>query len=213
MNKAVFYLWGWIFFIPLISATEVVDFDFLIDQNDTVVLAQIRAYRGEPDFFLPEHSQYTLKVKTADETALWDIPLAVNFVVLDPLVNVSPTPAMVTLPYVSDYKELEVYRGDRKIFTAKLDFLCNNDTQCSAGENQVSCPGDCPVGSRDGFCGVMDVMDNQQCDSDCLQKYRNCRNVTVPFIFFTLLAVGISILLWRLYKNKKNQRKSTTTSL
>ncbi len=71
-------------------------------------------------------------------------------------------------PFNSEVHFLEVYYGEKKLISYKIE-LCNNNKVCEnlRTENYLSCPYDCSSGSDDNYCD--EVLDGR-CDSDCVVK-------------------------------------------
>ena len=68
------------------------------------------------------------------------------------------------IPSHATDRTVELYHGDKLIYTAPLDF-CNGNGVCDTTETYQTCKKDCPLDRKDGVC--MAVQD-KTCDPDCL---------------------------------------------
>jgi hypothetical protein len=84
------------------------------------------------------------------------------------LINLSFVEKYLRLPYFAEAARIELYHSDKLIFKYKID-LCNKNSICEIEkhENYLSCPEDCPSGSKDGYC---DKILDGRCDADCLEE-------------------------------------------
>ena len=86
-------------------------------------------------------------------------------------------------------RTLELYHGDKLIYTAPLDF-CNKDGTCGISETHASCPLDCPLDRNDAVCTPAG---DGTCDPDCRAGIDpDCSTPVAPSL---LLVAGIAALL------------------
>jgi len=178
----------------LASMEPVVEFTFLIDQNDTIILDGARAYFGEIDQRTAEPSDYILQIHGVGRNLLAEVSLPVYFVIADPLEEVSETYTSLELPYSQHYRTVSVLRNQQKLLEEDLSFLCMQDTICQQGENSASCVEDCPFGGADALC---DRKEDDRCDLDCLAGDIDCSysKATLFFVKKPSLGIGIFVLL------------------
>ena len=68
------------------------------------------------------------------------------------------------IPYYKNSK-LVLTKNGVVLFEKQLDsILCNNNSKCEPNENFASCPSDCSIDSKDGYC---DSTTDSICDPDC----------------------------------------------
>ncbi len=152
--------------LQLVSAETMCEFDFFIYKNDTVEFIKARSYIGNPESAELKSSDYGLVFVDASGKRVGQINLPVIFYVLDPLEEVDSIPLSVRQPCNADWNELQIYHQNERIFSASVkELLCNNDGICNNYETVLTCPNDCPSGSKDGWC---DKKSDSICDPDCI---------------------------------------------
>jgi hypothetical protein len=75
------------------------------------------------------------------------------------------------VPYHEDAATMEIFNGNRKVFSKELNF-CNSNGVCDTSETYETCPQDCPAGTSDRICnnpadGVCDPDCRAGVDPDC----------------------------------------------
>jgi hypothetical protein len=158
-----------------VSAEVISEFDFAIDQNDTVELVKITSYTGNPETAVLHSSPYNL-ILTETNNDTEQIYLPVVFTILDPLEKVYKIPLSVRRPYNPKWAALQIYHDNTSIFQLSLtELLCNHDNICNNYESVLTCSPDCPFGSKDNWC---DHKPDLICDPDCLDRDPDCKSST-----------------------------------
>lgn len=150
--------------LSVAAATDMAEFDLLVNKNGNVILYNVRTFDGSPERNPLDFSDYQLIIES-DQGLLDGAYLPVSFALLDPFREVNEAPVTVKLPYSQDFEILKVYHKDKIIFEDDISYLCRENGICEENENYVSCPNDCVSGSADGLC---DRVDDDICDADCL---------------------------------------------
>ena len=194
-----------------LAAESIVEFDFLIAQNDSVALYNARTLLGTPDQKTND-SDYQLHIYGENKNLLVETNLPVYFVLLDPMEEVFETYTSVQLPYSRHYTTVGILHDKNEIYKQDISFLCNEDQICERNENYVSCPADCPSGGQDGLC---DRKSDGRCDSDCSKGDEDCkmnwtdnnldkRKNNIIFGLIILCAGTVLFILHLISKTKKN---------
>ncbi len=196
--------------VPLAAAEPVIEFDYLVQNNDSASFTNVRTYSGIPDH-LPVFSNYYLTLEDSHQRILRRVYFPAYFIIFDPFIEVSTIPVTLTLPYQQEYATVTMYHKTKIISRQDLRFLCQKDGLCQAGENSISCPQDCPPGGKDNWC---ERKDDGICDPDCLILEKECQqengawswgifSVALAGLIATLLFCGITILQQRKSKLKQ----------
>ena len=153
--------------MELIGNVEVIEPHPIYPEPDKSGRLAIHPPYFEWQFTLPSNSSKTVVYKVK--------PLNPGYIIL------SPT---------------KVYVGDKIIYTESLTIkvICNRNKLCevSLGENDLTCPEDCPSGSEDNTCSI--VKDGR-CDPDCLPNYDpDCSEKPERNKFWIYSTLGIIII-------------------
>ena len=150
----------------------IVDITLHITPADGVKdVKMIRTYgRASPD--LPAKGSYRVRTLAEGGNVSWQRDFDVYFdyygsrVLGADYANVSYDAKSVSfrIPSNATDRTVELYHGDKLIYTAPLDF-CNGNGVCDTTETYQTCKKDCPLDRKDGVC--MAVQD-KTCDPDCL---------------------------------------------
>tara|TARA_Y100000310_G_scaffold329894_1_gene400553 strand:- start:230 stop:871 length:642 start_codon:yes stop_codon:yes gene_type:complete len=193
-------------FISAAAATEMIEFDFLINEEGDVSLINTRTFLGNVEKAETKDSDYQFMTYDGEGEILQQVNLPVYFFSFDPFVNVKEVPISIKIPYQENYKIVRINHQEELLYTKDISFLCQKDGICQANENFVSCPTDCPSGSQDGLC-VREV--DNRCDPDCLAGDPDCqkseksliRTINNIFLIMGILAfillVIVGILFWQ----------------
>lgn len=184
---------AWMIFVlvlmPFAAAEEVIEFDFIIHHNDSVMESNARVFLGKLETLRVPESEYQLLIYGRGNEILAASSLPVYFAVADPFTMVNETIATLRLPYGAAYEAVRIQKGGKLMYEQDIRFLCRVDGVCEEEENYASCPGDCASGNSDGLCVRMN---DGVCDSDCIVEEPECRGfpwgVLVP-------ATGVAVLL------------------
>ncbi len=187
-----------------VSADLMTEFDFAVARNDSVELVKIISYPGNPEMVAPPGSAYTLLL-TDNDNRTERLLLPVALYVLHPLEEVDAAPASVRTRFNPVWASLELFHGNRSIFSFSLSGLfCNHDGSCSGYESTLTCPADCPSGSADRWC---DARSDLVCDPDCLSRDPDCTQAapqTLVALIRDLPAACNSDGICGLYENTAN---------
>ena len=163
MKRSIFVM---VIFLLAFStfAEEILELDLLIQSNNSVSLYNLRTLEGNLSSEVVSPSPYFLQIQGMDNETLHSLSFPVYFFLPDPMEEVSESLVSLRLPYSPEYAQLRVYYDEQVLYEKDLRYLCNGDSVCQEEENSISCPGDCPVGSADGWC---DWEVKEPCDPDC----------------------------------------------
>jgi len=171
-------IFGTLFFLSLqyVLAETICEFDFSINKNDTVELIKTNSFAGKSDIDVITNSDYKLLYFDSQNNKLVQINLPVEFYVFDaPEGDVESVPVSVRQPCDEKWKKLEILHNNKNIFIYQFkEKLCNRDKICNNNENFLTCPEDCPSGSKDGWC---DRQPDSKCDPDCLDGDPDCAKI------------------------------------
>jgi len=165
--KAPLFLLVCLVFVNLASAETILSVNLEVYENDSVFDRGIRLEQNNPtDSFFP--GDYRLWIADSDNLTLFEENMSIDFVIFsDPPTLVDKTLLEVRVPYNTRMNHLSFYRGEKEIFSAKIE-VCNNDSFCDISkESYFSCPSDCPLDEEDGLC--YNVRPDVICDPDCLK--------------------------------------------
>jgi hypothetical protein len=100
-------------------------------------------------------------------------------------------------------KKLEIFHGDRLIYTKDLDF-CNGNGVCDTTETYQTCKKDCPLDKKDGVC--MAAAD-KTCDPDCSAGVDpDCTGILPGWILQIMVVLVVVVVVgagWFLLKKKR----------
>jgi len=107
--------------------------------------------------------------------------------------------APVFLPYLEGVEKMTLEHGISILAELDLSVLCNKDGYCDKTENNLSCPGDCPLETEDEYC----LADKDGvCDPDCMAGIDpDCgKDVVEPepeqdFVMLILLAAIVIVIV------------------
>ncbi|MBI2673014.1 hypothetical protein HYX19_02030 [Candidatus Woesearchaeota archaeon] len=155
--------------VPLISATAICEFDFLINKNDTIELTKVNSFIGNVKEEGLVKSDYRLLFRDVNQNIIDKINLPITFYIFDkPNASINITPLSISIPCNSKWNRVEILHNDKKIFSLLTgDLICNKDNKCNNYETYLTCPIDCPSGSKDDLC---DMELDSICDPDCLAE-------------------------------------------
>ncbi len=179
----ILFFLSFLFSFPFVIAEPVVEFDYLVQNDDSASLINMRTYYGTPES-TPAFSEYLLTIEDAQQRILQKVYFPAYFVVFDPFAEVSTIPVTLTLPYQQHSATVSMYHKEKLISRADLRSLCQEDGLCQTGENSVSCPRDCPQSGKDNLC---ERREDKICDPDCLLIEEECRQEK------SALALGVSL--------------------
>lgn len=182
-NFFLLFFLSFLFSFPFVVAEPVVEFDYLVQNDDTASLINMRTYYGTPES-VPVFSEYLLTIEDAQQRILQKVYFPAYFIVFDPFAEVSTIPVTLTLPYQQHYAMVSMYHKEKIISRQDLRLLCQEDGLCQTGENSVSCPRDCPQSGKDNLC---ERREDKICDPDCLILENECRQEK------SALALGVSL--------------------
>ncbi|GEM_PF-6418163 len=191
--------------IHFVIAEPICEFDFFIYKNDTVQFHKINSYNGVGDSNELKQSDYALLFLDATNNMVDKIYLPIIFYVFDvPDGEVDSIPLSVRKPCNSKWDTMNMLHNNKVIFTLNVkNLMCNEDRLCNSYETYLTCPSDCPSGSKDGWC---DRKLDSVCDPDCLaerdpdckagvQKGMSEKNYGSKFNLFLIIMVTIGSLL------------------
>lgn len=182
--------------IPVINAIPLIDFDFTIYDDNTVILESFNTYDGTYERPLFGNPDYVMEIKDKEDNIVEQLELPVIFYHPD-IGIINQVSILVKLPYNPDWKSMQIYHSGNLIFQKDIeDYFCNNNNICEKNENYVSCEKDCPSGIKDGWCDrKVDNICDPDClegiDKDCLKEEKTPTNwlfITVLLIIFIVLA-------------------------
>jgi len=123
------------------------------------------------------------------------------------------TPGKKILPPTVVYANGEVIYGESQ--TIKVE--CNKNDECESNENYLNCPEDCPSGSSDGICdlmqdGICDPDCEKNADPDCITTTTlSTTTTTIPserrskVIWYIIIGIIIAILVFFFIYQMRNQ--------
>jgi hypothetical protein len=234
MKKWLFGIIILLLFIPVvIYAQETKNFEFNLEfyQNDTVILNNFNLIEGRKTEYLPE-GKYSFKLFDEQGSILLEKKFDVKFIIFtEPPRLLDHIPVILRIPYTSDASKIIFYHDSTIIYQKEIkDMICNRDKICNGFENYLSCPEDCPSGSRDNYCdkildGICDPDCAKEVDIDCTcgnnicdlkENAENCpkdckpKNEMITLLLISLIAIALLLIFYRRFciKRKKRPKKS-----
>ena len=153
------------------NKTEIVDSGF--GKFEVVEFTDFRAELDEVSLLVGNPTQeaifgkydFSLLVQDSESNVIQTIDFSPNFLLPESSVIVNIAHKSFSLPYTNNIKTIRMlYEGKELVSVDLQPLLCNRDLECSGFENYLSCPSDCPSGSKDNFC---DKKEDNICDPDC----------------------------------------------
>lgn len=149
----------------IVSADSKV-FNILLDinKNDSVRLMDFSIIDGKENY-LPS-GDFSLQIMDNKDNLLKEIRFNVNFIIFtDPPQRLEHVPVNIRTFYMENADKIKLLHSKKILFEGVIsEFSCNNDSVCNNYENFISCPKDCPSGSKDRYC---DKVFDKICDPDC----------------------------------------------
>jgi hypothetical protein len=190
---------------------SIIDMTVRVTPSDGVTEEKIMLTDGRPTADQQTTGAYKVRVLDTGTGTAWERQFNVYFDYFGPRVkgvdysNVSYDHQSVRfrIPYTAAMKTLEIYHGDKLIYTKELNF-CNNNGACDTTETYKTCPADCPLNKKDGVC--MTGSDGT-CDPDCSAGVDP--DCVVPDMLTLLAAGGVIIIAglgvagWYFLRRKK----------
>jgi hypothetical protein len=190
----------------------IIEMNLHITPSDGVTEDKILLTDGRPTPDLQTTGLYRVRVLDAGAAVAWERNFDLYFDYYGPRVkgadysNVSydSRPVSYRIPYNVTMKKLEMYHGDRLIYSKDLDF-CNNNGVCDTTETYQTCRKDCPLDKKDGVC--MAAADGT-CDPDCSAGVDpDCTGMLpgwiLPVVVVLVLVLAAAGAGWYLLKKKK----------
>ncbi len=163
--------------------------DYIIGENDSVSIVNVRAYEGPARQEAGEESDYQFQVYGKNNQMLKQLYFPAYFAIFDPFEEAKEIPVTITVPYREEYATVDLVRRDEIIYRHDVSALCRQDGICQKRENAISCPLDCPSGSADNYC---DRKIDDVCDPDCLRGDEDCSEGNTGWI---LTIIGTAVIL------------------
>ena len=152
---------------PVIAYERIYDIQLNISRSDQTNLHYAKLLDGYKTIFSQSPQDYSIKVYSENGEELLSEYFVVSFSILtSPPIEweINDTIIDLRLPYQGDAKTIKVFHREKEIFSFDISSFCNEDNICSEYENEISCPSDCPSGSKDDYC---DGLEDGICDPDC----------------------------------------------
>jgi len=157
---------------PLPLNRTIVDVSALIHADDTVTGDALILSDGRPTAEYHIGTGYELRVLDARGVVLMSRKFDLFFDYAGPVergvdyssVKYTSVPFSYRIPYNTSMQKIQIYHGNKMIFSKELDF-CNSNGSCDTTETFRTCQNDCPLDRKDKVCTpVKDSI----CDPDCL---------------------------------------------
>jgi hypothetical protein len=153
------------------TAENMVEFDYLINQNGKVTLVNSRTFVGRAVEIPLSESEYEMTLQGKQKENLHKTPLPVFLAKFHPFEEIDEAPISIKVPYKNEYKTLQVAKSGEILLEENISFLCLEDGICQEKENYISCPKDCPAAGNDNICNPSF---DHVCDADCLRGDPDC---------------------------------------
>jgi hypothetical protein len=145
------------------SPSLIIVLNLEVYKNDTVTLLELSLHEGVES--TPTYpGDYEIRLLDASGVSIYTSSFGIPFYVLGhPPKPVDHVSLLLGLPYSENVKKVVLLHNDKVIYSKDLEF-CDFDMLCEESENYLSCPNDCPSGSKDRYC---DAIEDGICDPDC----------------------------------------------
>ncbi len=130
-------------------------FDFSLNRSDQLVVKEVRIVEGEPTIG-EEEGAHSVKLLGPGGKVLYTLPFNITWIqdgmeqdpvtgeIKDRHVERYISEQTFNLPYYTEADRVEVYHGDKKIFSRDVRPLtCRKNNRCEGDEDIVNCPEDC----------------------------------------------------------------------
>ena len=175
--------------LPAIQADRLMEADYIIGENDSVSLINLRAFNGPLRGEEMIAGDYQFNIFGRNNQLITQEYFPAYFVIFDPFYRVKEIPVTITVPYREEYATMDLVHEDKLIYRHDISTLCAQDKICQRPENAISCPADCPTGSADNYC---DRVPDNKCDPDCLGGDGDCSPGSNAWI---ITSIGVMVLL------------------
>jgi hypothetical protein len=166
-----------------------------------------------------ENAKFVVKTATQYNEEISAVGVFVSFYSPDLFGDINEVVETVKLPFTGKEKYVVVEFNGNEVLKQDVDLmLCNDNRVCDSTETFLSCPRDCPLNEKDGFClrqadGICDPDCLKNVDKDCVKEFSNKNSIekedekkegAFPLVFWVLLVAGILIIAFLLFalKNK-----------
>jgi len=186
---------------PLATAQEKIYSIWLrVFRNDTVILEGFSIEEGLQTHFPTTQTGYYLEVVSYENEVLFRANVGISFSIH---ILTTEIPSNITefeldeilinlrLPFFENAKEINLYHGNKKIFSIQLsNYICNNNGLCEKekGETPINCPNDCLTTTTTTLPPA---------------------KPTLPFHYFAIIFVFIAAILFFLLTRIKVQRSES----
>jgi hypothetical protein len=142
---------------------DVISLTIDINKNDTVLLRDMSIIQSVRTKELVG-DEYKIKTLDKNGNVLTEEKFDIQFILYsNPPKFIDSKTVIVKLPYSKETFKIMLEHKNNTILEKDV-VLCKIDGVCSGYENFISCPQDCPSGSRDNYC---DKQFDKKCDPDC----------------------------------------------
>jgi len=148
----------------LVFAENVLFVSMLVQKDGGASLKEIKLVDGRPTAYT-EPGDYVALFTDSSGKAVHKINMSVDYTLYrDPPAAANNVLVELKVPYQSEMTYLKFYRKTNLLISVKIN-LCDNNGKCDTSqESYLTCPGDCPLGSKDGLCLARK---DSVCDPDC----------------------------------------------
>jgi hypothetical protein len=203
---------------PMPLNRTIIDLSATIHADDTVSGDRIILNDGRPSTDIQHGQGYRVAVLNAQGATVKEYRFDIYFDYYGPRlkgedyssIQLTAVPISYRIPYDSTMQKLEIYHGDKRIFSKDLNF-CNSNKVCDTTETYQTCPNDCPLNSKDTVCtAVKDAVCDPDCsfgvDPDCGAAAGQFPQLPVILAACVILVVaGAGAVVWYMRKGKKPQ--------
>lgn len=182
----------------------------MLHEDDTVTGDALILTDGRPTYDYPIGTGYELRVLDSQGNALMSRKFDRFFTYTGPVergvdyssVKYTSVPFNYRIPYTTSMRNVQIYHGDKMIYTKELNF-CNSNGTCDTTETFRTCPNDCPLDRKDKVCTPVK---DSVCDPDCLKGVDpDCSSVPlVPLVLGAgLIAACAGAAGWYFRRKRK----------